>query len=529
MTEWQPPDGVSGDYSAIKVSVGMLGPPRFRCPARDAMAARQGLRAETLVRRKPEYLEDFANGPFMRAMDLIEFHRKPVDQALRTACASTAPGRVVHASIEQWAAHGVFGYLQAFAEDSEVVPARENWRYFREWSAPDQRGAKRYAISVWGRCYTSEDHRLRELRLLTNRADGRMRTEAEVAVAALVLASALPQPFPDRVRIRQFALLDGTTTTLFDGSRQAALDLYDVAGKPALAGIVDAPGGLDYRPGSACADCPFAAVCPALPRSAGMLGVKDDRRPRRTWSPTTSRSYRRCPAQEFSRRQRLPLDQSIERGESAERGRAVHRYLEDLHSAGTASPCDSRIPGNWVPSEFALPDRERELGAELLRHHAEVCPLTLASSPADVRVEPDIVFHDTDADTVVLAKPDLLYRDRGGYVWREVKTSTSTVRPSRWFDYYPQLALAVVLAARGDLGPGRSRVELEVLRPSGVDLVVFDPDTPRVLAEAESSLREQFRPWHLDDRFAPKPDDHCRSCEVSRWCTAAAVGRAGND
>ncbi|MDQ3576822.1 MAG: PD-(D/E)XK nuclease family protein [Actinomycetota bacterium] len=527
MTGWKPPDGVSGDHSAIKVSVGMLGPARFRCPARDAIAARPGLRAETPLRRKPEFLEDFANGPFMRAMDLIEHRGRTVDQALRTACASTAPGRVVHAVVEQWAAHGVSGYLRAFGDVPEMVPASEKWRYYKEWNDPDHRGAKRYAISVWGRCYTSANRRTRELRLLTNRAAGRVRTEAEVAVAGLVLASALPQPLPERVRIQQFALLEGTTTTLFDGSRQAALDLFDVAGKPALAGIVDAPDGLDYQPGPACADCPFAAVCPVLPRSAGLLGVKNERRPRRTWSATTSRSHRRCPAQEFSRRQRLPLDQSVERSAAAERGRAVHRYLEDRHGASAPSPCNPRIPGDWLPGGFELPEGERELGAELLRHHAEVCPLNLVSSPADVRVEPNLVFEDTDADTVVLAKPDLLYLDRGGWVWREVKTSATTGRQPQWFDHYPQLALAVVLAARGDLGPGHSRVELEVLRPSGVDLIVFDPCTPRIRAEAESTVREQFRSWHLDDQFTPEPGKQCRSCEVARWCVAADGERNG--
>jgi PD-(D/E)XK nuclease superfamily len=85
---------------------------------------------------------------------------------------------------------------------------------------------------------------------------------------------------------------------------------------------------------------------------------------------------------------------------------------------------------------------------------------------------------------------------------------------------YPQLALGVVLIARGALGPGRGRVELEILRPGGVDLTMLDPFTDGVRERAERVLLEQVQAWHADDRFTAAPSDECGQCEVSRWCSA---------
>jgi CRISPR/Cas system-associated exonuclease Cas4 (RecB family) len=517
MTSWRPPAGVSGDSGLIKVSVGMLGPARYRCPARDALAARPRYRADTPVPRKPEVLETFANGPFMDVLDLVEHQGATVEDAL-----AKVARRSMHDSVRQWTNHAVDGYRKAFppGEDDALKPLRERWVYETVLTQPDQRGARQYRITVWGRCYRSADGTLREVRLPANRLDGRARTDAEIAVAALVLAAGGPGTPPEHVTIRQFGMLDGRSAILFDGSRQAALDLYAVSGRTALAQLVDAGDPVVYRPGAACADCPFAAVCPELRRTPGLLGVRNRRRPRRSWSATSARNHATCPARDYGRRQRLPVDQQVERGPAAERGRAVHRYLENRH-AGTACRCDTRIPVDWVPPGFSLTEEDQKLGAVLLRHHAVVCPVRHTSKPADLRVEPDLVFDDTDADTVVLAKPDLLYHDGTAWVWREVKTSASGRRGTRpWIEQYPQLALATVLAARAEFGPGIGRVELEVLRPAGADLYTLDPRTPEVLAHAETVVRKSFSSWQNDDSFVPVPGRHCSGCEVAQWCTA---------
>lgn len=158
-----------------------------------------------------------------------------------------------------------------------------------------------------------------------------------------------------------------------------------------------------------------------------------------------------------------------------------------------------------------------------MRHHAEVCPLQHVPSDGTVHVEPRLTWDDQQANVLVIAEPDLLYRDRDSWVWREVKTSGSDHR--RGTDLlaeYPQLALAVVVLARGELGGtrARSRVELELLRPSGVDLKVIDPYTPTVRRHAEAVVRDLVLRWRADDEFLPRPGARCTRCEVAKWCRA---------
>lgn len=520
MSPWLPPDGLAGDSTVIRVSLKMLGPERYRCPARDAIAARPNVVPSRRVLRKREVLESFTGGPFMSAMDLIEDRRFTADQAL--AVVSEESTQPIHDGILQWTRHAVHGYLNAFPNEPvrPMRPVRRRWTYRKPLGAPDERGTRRYEINVWGRCYESVDGGIRELRLIANRHNARTRADAEIAVAALVVAQGGPGPSPQRVRIVQFGILEGAAETLFDNTASAAEEMYRFHGKRALGAIVDST---DYRPGAVCADCPYASICPALPREPGLLGLANRRRPRRSWSATSARAYRACPARHYLRQQRLPTDSTVERNAAAERGRAIHSFLERRHAAGDQVPCDQYIPADWA-GPYDLTDGDRELGVRLLRHHAEVCPLRHAT---EVVIEPDHVFDDGDADVAVLAKPDLLYREQGAWVWREVKTSASD---RRWFTdvlaEYPQLALGVVLLARGALGPGRGRVELEVLRPGGVDLTMLDPFTVSVRKRAERVVLEHAQKWHADDHFKAEPGDECRRCEVSRWCSAKAGAAA---
>ncbi len=516
MAPWQQPDGVIGDPSFIRVSLGVLGPQRYRCPARDAMAARPNLVASVRVRRGRERLESFTLGPFMTALDLIEHRRFTAGQALTAV--QEHPDRPLHDGVVQWTTHAIQAYLDAFPNDAKrpMHAVRSRWAYRKQLSKPDDRGARRYEINIWGRCYVSLDGRTRELRLITNRLNARSRGNAEIAVAAFVVAKGGLGQSPERVRIVQFGILEGATETLFDNTAEAATELYRLYGKGALASIVDS---VEYRPGSACADCRFAGVCPRLPRQRGLLGVTDLDRPRRTWSATNARSYRTCPARDYLRQLRLPVDAAIEHSAAAARGRAVHAFLEQRHQPAGQGSCDLHVPLDWVPVGYELTDDDRDLGARLLRHHAEICPLRYAT---EARIEPDLAFDDSDANVVVFAKPDILYQERGAWVWREVKTAgRDRRRPADLLVTYPQLALGIVLVARGAFGLERGRVELEVLRPGGADLMTFDPFTDSVRKRAEQVLLDHVRAWRADERFAAVPGDQCRRCEVSRWCSAS--------
>lgn len=295
--------------------------------------------------------------------------------------------------------------------------------------------------------------------------------------------------------------------------------MYRADGRPAVRALLDSR---EYRPGSVCASCAVAPVCPALPRAEGLLGIADRNRPRRSWSSTTGRGHGSCPARGHLRALRLPTDDTLERSPAVERGRAVHSFLAERHRRRPGTPCDPQIPQDWVPEGYRLPDDQRQLGAVLLRHHAEVCPLWIAGPGSEIRTEPRLVYDDTAADVLVLAEPDLLYQDAGAWVWRETKTTASD-RPRRnVLTAFPQLALAVQIMAKGLLPGPRSggRVELELLCPGGADLRTLDPFAPEVQEAAERVLREQASGWHAETLFEAAPSSECTTCEMARWCSA---------
>ncbi|MFE4669683.1 PD-(D/E)XK nuclease family protein [Streptomyces sp. NPDC056716] len=426
--------------------------------------------------------------------------------------------RPLHDGLRQWTEHALRMYREACPPDPDLRPAQSPWVYRYSPPVTDDRGtASRYRISAWGRCFESADGRRRELRLPTTRL--RERGEAERAVAALVAAEGDSDPRVEEVRVLQFALSDGRAATVFEGTRAQAVELYRAHGAPAVRALLDSQ---EYRPGSACVSCVAAPVCPALPRAEGLLGIADRTRPRRSWSSTTGRGHRSCPARGYLRGLRLPVEDTLERNAAAERGRAVHQFLAERHGRQDAVPCTAEIPEEWVPERYRLPDAERLLGAELLRHHAEVCPLRRAEPRSEIRIEPRLVFDDTPSDLVVVADPDLLYRDAGGWVWRETKTSGSVRGRRDVLAAYPQLALAVKIIGSGLLPGPRAggRVELELLRPGGVDLRTLDPFAPHTRTAAEKVLKEQVSGWHSELSFEAVPGPECTSCEVAKWCTA---------
>jgi hypothetical protein len=435
-----------------------------------------------------------------------------------------AKRRPMHDGLRMWTAHAQAMYRQAFPTDSDLVPARIPWVYRINLRTPDRRGAIRYEISVWSRQLTSADGKIRELRLPVTRGD-RHRTDAERSIAALVAAEGAPAPLPEHVRVLQVGVFDGHVEPLFEGGREAARALFEVYGKEELEKAVDST---EYRPGFACTKCSYVSVCPVLKRAPGLLGIEDRQRPRRSWSPSNGRAYRACATRDYLRRLNLPVDWAIEHSPTAERGRAVHDFLARRHDVEPQRRCTLDIPAGWIDAKYRLPDDEQLLGLQLLRHHAAVCPLRHAE-PGSVRVEPSLTFIDEDADIIVITKPDLLYRDGDSWVWREVKTR---LREKRWspdlLEGNPQLALAVLLVERGELGGSRTRarVELEVLHPGGADLEVIDPFTSSVRRAAEAVLHEHVRDWHTDDRAIPRPGPECARCEVARWCTARAVDGA---
>ncbi|MFE4974814.1 PD-(D/E)XK nuclease family protein [Kitasatospora sp. NPDC056651] len=518
---WIPPDGVQRISHRIKVPVGTFKGGDLRCPAADALRARD-YRPVSIMRQPREKLDQFAFGPFMAACDALGR-----SQAERGG--ESRPARPVHQGLRQWTEHALASYAAAFPShpDRPLSEAEAPWRYTHAVTGPDLRGAEEYQLTVWGRCLQSPDGRLRELRLPVNKLGLEQPPDRFVAAAALVLAEGAPGPAPERVRIVEFALLDGKARLLFEGSRDEALTLYRTHGRAALVELLD---GQEYRPGPVCASCSYTAVCPVLRQAPGLLGVDRPGRTRRWWSVTNGRNHQVCPARDQMRRLHLPTADEVEHSAAVDRGRAVHAYLAERHGGGPLRPCTVKVPEHWVPEGFELPESEREMGARLLRGHAAVCPLRLVRNAVDVRNEPRVVRHDTAAEVVVVAKPDLLYQDGDAWVWRETKTTTRD-RPSGrpLLEEYPQLALAVLLLARGDLGggSGRARIELEVLRPGGADLEAIDPFAPETRAAAGEMVHRLVDPWLWDEDYPARPGPACSRCETARWCASGPDRQEG--
>ena len=62
-------------------------------------------------------------------------------------------------------------------------------------------------------------------------------------------------------------------------------------------------------------------------------------------------------------------------------------------------------------------------------------------------------MHDTAANVIVTARPDLLYLEDGAWVWREIKSRARPPRPGTdLLEEFPQLALGMILLAENTAG-----------------------------------------------------------------------------
>jgi CRISPR/Cas system-associated exonuclease Cas4 (RecB family) len=274
-------------------------------------------------------------------------------------------------------------------------------------------------------------------------------------------------------------------------------------------------------------DCKQFTGCEAVPRRPGVLGLPSRVAPLRKVSVSDLRYHAACPAQGFLRSLHLP--KSDEYGSAARLGQAVHGWIEKLHRRPEQPPCAvgdmPSVGENWTQGRWRVSDEDAATGRDMLLHHVDACPFQDAALIQRVEPEALRVVHDTAAQAVVIAKPDLLYQEDGSWVWRELKTTRKRRRHHEdLLDTYPQLALAVALLAQGALGgdPDGSRVEVEILRPDGSDPHVIDPTDPGRQRKALSVLRRYAGPWREDETWDARPGPHCRSCPVSRWCPSAA-------
>ncbi|MFC4564135.1 PD-(D/E)XK nuclease family protein [Nocardiopsis mangrovi] len=531
--------------------------------------------------RKYPSLADMPFGPLTAVLDLVEHRRWSVENA----CAHLpAPGdgpkpilgefvRPLHEGLLTWTLHAARAYLAALDEDQrkdgrQRTPVFDPW--VRQYLPGDAPGLIRpYEVCAWGRRYTFSDgdETIRELRIpVLGSLERRRRDRAKTAVEAFVLATgtnvdrdvldANPRPYrggvpfpmrrtdaaptmvdrpPQRVRIVEVSCLDSSVSApLFEGGVAEAEEYYAAEGRSALRAAVR---GDALVPGSDCLSCKMIRECERLPHADGLFLSPSRSRPRRSWSVTSGRYFRDCPAKAHFRDLRLPTENSVENPVAVRQGRAVHAWLERLHARSPHRPCTvgdlPKDPDAWSAGDWDLEGEEARQATAMLAGHIEVCPFRDVSPTTRARVEQILTAHDREADVLALAKADLLYQRDGSWVYRELKTSsTGSAGSGRWLlANHPQLALAVLFFSHKviPLGEG-SAVELETLTPNGPDLRVIDPHSASDKARAREVIHDLSARWHEDDMFTPTPGKKvCGRCSYRRWCPSADLSQETRD
>ncbi|MBX9386929.1 PD-(D/E)XK nuclease family protein [Streptomonospora nanhaiensis] len=539
MTAWKPPAATKGDTSLIRTSLSHARRREGDCPTQNAVSARPRLWARSYVKRVYAPLQNFVLRPFMDALDRIEHlgedPARAISELRRTdgtfGNPKTPPSHPGHVA---WAVEAVMRYLGVRdADEAErrmrglpaLHPVEVEWVWRSVSDNPDARGVRTYEQTAWGRRYASADGRVRELRLFSLATAKEDRSHAEKGAAAGVLLNA-PSDSPggtvERVRVVDVGCGDGTTRTVLDWDRAQALRAYQEFTAPALADAVAATGRI---PGSNCVKCRALAGCDDLASVPGLLGAERPARhwwPRRSLSASDLRLYLDCPAQYHLTRV-LWLRSGTPESSAIRRGRAVDAWLNDRHRAVPHAPCGADgppDPDHWAAGGIELTGAEARAGARMIAQHAKTCALRYLGPTDRPRVQQQVACHDPDLDVVVIAVPDLLYPENGGWIWRETKTAARRRGTSSLLQTYPQLALGVLLLANGVLGgeSARSRVELEILHPDGAVLEEIDPSLPEVVDDAHAAVSGLVARWHADVHLPAVPGKACGSCEAAPWC-----------
>ncbi|WP_346012464.1 PD-(D/E)XK nuclease family protein [Streptomyces sp. SID3343] len=509
------------------------------------------------TRGKPIY-ETFTPGPFMAALDLIEFDdSRSVDSVLEQLRVTRGRfgkrGAPAHPGHIAWVAEAVERYLDSRAADEAAraasgapptYPVRHEWIVRDELTVADRRGALIYERTAWGRRYATADGSLRELRLLSVGDSKEDRPASEKAAAAYIVAFGLPAynewgkaylpvpdlpaqatRVPDRVRVLDFGCGDDTATELVDCTPEQARDAFAEHAVPVLAESVDGDG---KSPGSACVDCKALAGCAELPRTPVLLGVPAPprRRRRRSVSASDLRTHAECPTK-FHLTRVLHVRSPRPENDAIQRGRAVDAWLNQWHLVRHPRGCrDVELPPDGeelTVGALHLVGAPARTAARMIAEHRTLCPLDGLAGREVVEVQKQVTAYDPELDAVIIAKPDLLYTRDGGWIWRETKTAAHYLYEGKpLLGSYPQLALAVLLMAAGVLGGDstRARIELEILYPDDSSLEEIDPGRDSVVEEARAAVRELAAPWAGDETHEPRVGRQCSHCEVVEWCSA---------
>ncbi|MGW0095107.1 PD-(D/E)XK nuclease family protein [Streptomyces sp. NPDC003328] len=381
-------------------------------------------------------------------------------------------------------------------------------------------------VKVWALLYTGSDG-VREIRRLrVKRARGRAEERDRWAtVAGYVATRAKMQGRPPTtIRVVEVGLQDGSTEVVLEHSHEEVLALYEAQGQPVIRQLI-AP--TDYGPGHSCQKCKLAGRCPSLQDLTDCLSQRRPGPSTRSVSAADLELYSKCAARWYLEMQcRLPTEDNP--SEASDRGRIIHRWLDQAHTRGTGcTEQDVAPPEQEGIFTGTLTTDEYARARDFLAAHTRSCPL--ADGAKVIAVEPPVYGYDTTADVIIAARPDLVYRDPSGrIVVRETKTTTQM--PADESDAYDRFfpipwLINIARTAKDAFGESDTfpRIELEVITPDEARVFAWDVERDQdIVHMAQAEVQLRARTWIRDTSWAPSPGAQCTWCPVRRWCPDAA-------
>lgn len=516
------PRTVSAPLPIVRVGAG-VGSDDASCARHEQLKARVTDRIDR-PRRAREGRADFLLRPVLAALDEIEVQGRSKPDVLHRL--TKFRDQFDEPEI-RWIRNAVANYPDLPADG--LVPEPGVW--VRRGTAD---GELRELYS-WGRGYVTPDRKQRVFVFLAFAgASGRPVAPAKIAIAAFTTAfgtacawprewsapfqpTNTPDVAPDRVRVCQVGLLDGSMKTLFEGTPERARAAYERSGRAAAESVITESVATPGRP---CGGCKAVDTCSAIHQAPGLLGITMPSTPLRKVSATTLRYHEACPRQ--ARLWSLHLSSDVQEGDRIQVGRVVDGLLDDAHRGDDLPRCTGALTDEYLPKTLDADGRVR--ATKLVTYHAAVCPWNSGSDVTDARVQHEVVAFDPAASAVVSARPDLLYREDGDLVWRETTTSKAPPAADKHLlgtHKRIQIALAVLLCHAGALGESVARIELEYLTDVGPDLRYLDPSDPHTVTAARAVVEPVARRWRQDQSFQPLPGSACRTCSYVQWCPDA--------
>lgn len=487
---------------------------------------------------KDAFVSSFnAQGLAAELSDPIGFIKDALDQI----CSNLK--NEIHQATKKWLADATMGFAKAW-EKAAQLDIDINFAKIIDPIAFTQANVP-VEWFAWGIYLTDEDFNIRELRLLKMHSAGstpinnlRLLTiikilrdgQANNGMDYRSPTEPLPGiwPTPERIRIREIGVLDGSEKLIFD---QLVSELIFDESELNNAVLPKLAGG-ERKVSADCLKCKANSVCPSLITSPGLLGVLPTASRVRSLSPSKLQSYQRCNRAYFLQHELSLHNISQPASAQQKRGNWVHAWIEAAHKRNqTCHKADlpSASELGIVAKSLGWNQEQADVSLPYLKQHLIVCPI---KSGTNLKNEVEMWVLDSDAQTLLGTRPDLIYLNKNTLTWRETKSTDKTydLTAENFMDVFPQIPLAVVLMSQVKQLPNlpnswseakHRKVELEVLNSEDANLIQYDIADPLITHLAWQKLAQASDKWINDSDFIPMENPPCNWCQFSSWCEFA--------